>query len=129
MIRYTLRQNSELVQAGQDDFNYWDPVFTHLEGKLAQTALPLETLGLIADIGTGCTPKKEEYSYERGPDDALILKVANLSNHEIRYMDEYLSFVPPEVFTRGRKGHLRRYDILILGAAHQRTYIGCLGSP
>ena len=54
----------------------------------------------------------------------MILKVANLSNHGIRWSAEHLSFIDIDLFESSSKAHLQDNDILLLGAAHQRNYIG-----
>jgi len=124
MIRYTIWQNTDLLRAERDDFNYWDPYFYELQDILSTSPFPLQRLDQVADIGTGITPAKDQYSFEKGPEDAVILKVANLSNGGIRWEDEYLSYVSPEFFAKSKKGHIQLYDLLLLGAAHQRAYIG-----
>jgi Type I restriction modification DNA specificity domain len=124
MIRYTIWSNTDLLRAQRDDFNYWDPYFYELQDTLSASPFPLRRLDDLAEIGTGITPAKDQYSFEKGPKDAIILKVANLSNSGIRWQDELLSYVSPELFAKSKKAHIQRYDILVLGAAHQRRYIG-----
>lgn len=124
MIRYTIRQNTDLRLARRDDFNFWDPYYSKLHKTISRSPFPLQNLNSLAEIKTGYTPAKDEYSYEKGAEDAVILKVANLSNSGIKWAEEHLSYVSPAFFEKSKKGHLQRYDILLLGAAHQRRYIG-----
>lgn len=116
--------NGDLIKAARDDFNYWDPEADALVKRIEAGPHPILQLSEIAEIGSGLTPAKDEYSFEKGPDDGLILKVANLSNAGVRWDDERLAYVSSEFFKKASRSHVQRYDLIMLSAAHQRRYIG-----
>jgi hypothetical protein len=124
MIRHRMVPNGDLVEAERDDFNFWDTEADALAKRIEAGPHPIMLLSAIAEIGSGLTPAKDEYSFEKGPDDGLILKVANLSNAGVRWDDERLSYVSSEFFKKAARSHVQRYDLLVLSAAHQRRYIG-----
>jgi hypothetical protein len=124
MIRYRMVPNSDLIAAERDDFNYWDPEADMLAKRIQAGPHSIMQLSEIAEIGSGLTPAKEEYSFVKGADDGLILKVANLSNAGVRWDDERLSYVSSDFFKKAARSHVQRYDLLMLSAAHQRRYIG-----
>lgn len=124
MIRHRMVPNGALLAAERDDFNYWDPEAAALVHRIATGPHATLPFSEIAQIHSGLTPAKDEYSYERGPSDGVILKVANLSNAGIVWDGERLSYVSSDFFKRATRAHVQRYDLLMLSAAHQRRYIG-----
>jgi hypothetical protein len=124
MIRHRMVPNADLVGAARDDFNYWDPEADALAKRIEGSPYRIMKLSKIAHIGSGLTPAKDEYSFAKGPNDGLILKVANLSNAGVRWDEERLSYVSSEFFKKASRSHVQLYDLLMLSAAHQRRYIG-----
>lgn len=126
MIKIRILNNQSLLEAGRDDFGYYDPYYQEIEQKLSKSPYPLQTLDwCCAIIKNGVTPKKEEYSYEYSTGDALIIKVANVTNTGLDLNKDKQQYVPDEIFKRiGARGKVYLGDVLILCAAHQRIYIG-----
>jgi hypothetical protein len=126
MIKLRVVNNQFMASKGRDDFGFYDPRYTEIEQTLSRSTYPMRSLEwCCSSIKNGLTPAKEEYSVETTDTDALIIKVANLTNSGLDFSDEKLSFVPEEVYMRvSKRAKAKLSDVLVLCAAHQRKYIG-----
>lgn len=126
MIKSRILTSKDMLSAERDDFGFYDPHYTKIEESLRHSPYPMRSLNwCCSSIKNGLTPAKDQYSVEPNETDALIIKVANLTNSGIDFSEEKLSFVSREVFdARNQAAQAKVGDVLVLCAAHQRRYIG-----
>lgn len=100
------------------DVQYWSPKYTLIEKAIEKSKYKLKELREVCEINNGVTPPKETYS-DNG---AVIIKVVNLKDWSVSW--DQLSFVPFDFYTKSKKAHLKKFDILMLSSAHQAGHLG-----